>query len=190
MTVLHVLVPLANEVHQNDRVFLRIGPNTQRRIDDLCAWSSHTFQRGEHVWALGAGADLKHESGPTLAALMERYLTEECGVSDVITNYRDIDAYGTVEEMAWVIAKAHVLYPEHELRFVFGTQPRHLARVKCIVRLFHPKINAVFVPTGYVRQIPMWHEALAYAKLASLKLGFKRFVRKLRRSVSLRVDKA
>ena len=190
MTVLHVLVPLANEVHQNDRVFLRIGPNTQRRIDDLYARSLHTFQRGEYVWALGAGADRKHESGPTLAALMERYLMEEHGVSKVITNYRDIDAYGTAEEIAWVIAKAHVLYPEHELRFVFGTQPRHLARVKCIVRLFHPKINAVFVSTGYVRQIPMWHESLGYVKLVCLKFGLKRLVLKFRRSVSLRIDKA
>lgn len=138
----------------------------------------------------GAGTDAQHEAGPTLAGLMAQYLLEELQVSEVVANYRDTHAWGTAEEIAWVIATAHSRYPGHELRFVFGTQPRHLARVKCILRLFHPNVSALFVSTGCVREIPLAHEGLAYLKLLALLCGLERVVLKVRRAVSLRIDKA
>lgn len=138
---------------------------------------------------VSAGTDAQHESGPTLAMLMARYLTEELQVSALIANYRDASIWGTFDEIDWVIKEARKRFPEHELCFVFGTQPRHLMRVRCILRLFHRDVQAMYLPTGYTRQVPIAHEALAYAKLGCLFLGLNRLVGAFRRFRPLRIDR-
>lgn len=166
-----IVCVLANDAVKGDARYIDIGENTKLRIRDTVRF----VQDFKAVtWAFGAGTDEEHSSGKTLATLSMHYLRTLLPTATGISNKTEYRYYGTLEEIDWVVKTARERFSNEEFYFVFCTQPRHLVRVKFILRTFYPDLPAIVEATGHVQaaEIPLYHELLSYLKLFLIKLGW------------------
>ena len=178
----HIVVPLANDVTSD---WSTVGPNFKKRACRALyhAWNLKSRGVGEVWLAQGAGTDNKHTGCKTLAQLGAEQLTRYRSELPIFINTEQEDVWGTLQEMLWVYEEAIRRFDEPILYFV--SQPRHLWRCRLIRHWFLPPEAIVhFVESGYSKQVPRWHEVLAYFKLAAVKLGLGRPAEWLRRATA------
>ncbi len=164
-----IVCVLANDAVKGDGQYLDIGENTKLRIRDAVRF----VQDFKAVtWAFGAGTDAEHRGGKTLATLSMHYLRTLLPTATGISNKTECRYYGTLEEIDWVVKTARERFSKEKFYFIFCTQPRHVVRVKFILRTFYPELPAIVEATGHVHQaeIPLYHELLSYLKLLLIKL--------------------
>jgi len=156
----YVLCVIANDAKTNDGQYTDVGRNFKLRADESWSWTERSLLNVPIVWAFGAGTDEAHARGPTLGMLAEAYLRTKDPSLVALTNRRDKEYYGTLEEIYWVVKKAQQTFKGEKLQFVFFTQRRHMWRVKIIWWLFYQKEfgNAMFVTTGQTSQLSLLHE--------------------------------
>jgi hypothetical protein len=187
-----VVFPLANDVCSKDNVWSDIGPNAKCRIDDLVFWTQNAEFRKVIVFA--AGTDRSHDDGLTLAQLGARYFFFEHRHCDFewIVNHDQSDVYGTDPEIFWGVTAVLAKFPSEQFShtFFFGTQARHLPRVKKIVNKRFPNLHTEFITTGQTKEIPRWREAVSSIKLMLGDGWLGGRVQQLRRRFSDRFDRA
>ena len=165
-----IVCVLANDAVKGDAQYLDIGENTKLRIRDTVRF----VQDFKAVtWAFGAGADKEHSGGKTLATLSMHYLRTLLPSASGISNKTDYRYYGMLEEIDWVVKTAKERFSLEEFYFIFCTQPRHVVRVKYILRTFYPDIPAIVHVTGHVHdaEISLSGELKSYVKLSMIKMG-------------------
>lgn len=191
------LFPLANDVRTSLGVWIDIGPNAKRRIDDLMRWTTVTKNRfGQHekIWIFAAGADKKHEQGKFLAQLGCEYLLRQYDQANTLVNNNKPDIYGTKFEIVWGVTELLRLYSpdQYEVTIVFASQCRHLPRIRQVIeRMDLAMVETVFVETGQTKEIPWWREAISRTMLSvgGDGLVYQTF-QSLRRRISDRFDQA
>lgn len=180
-----VLFALANDV-KGEKVWLDIGPNSKKRIDDLIA-AVPVPDDCTLVVMFAAGTDAAHGLGKSMAELCAAYFDAKYARSKalVLVNTSNKTVWGTDSEIIWGVGEVVKMCcsGEYQVEFYFGTQRRHMPRVKWIVKKRFPSVRAHFVVTNQTKEIPWWREAVSWAKLYLGDGVIGTLVQKLRRSV-------
>lgn len=182
-----VIVVLANDAVYENGTYVAVGPNFKLRMRMGLheAWNRNVRSDVDVCLAFAAGTDAAHQSGPTLASVCVAYAKTLHPGLPMLVNKKDHCVFGTYGEIKWVVERLESKAAEYtHVQYVFVSQPRHLRRIRTIVRWFAPDITAEFVASDQTKEIPLWNECLAYLKLILLKLGFDR-VETWRRNSSL-----
>lgn len=190
---LHVVVPLANDaIDDQDGKYHEVGDNFKCRMRTALyeAWGRQVGSNARVMIALGAGTDMSHAHGPTLAEICEHYVLSLSPDLPVLVNRSNKSIFGTLAEMRWIVNRVYecidpsVASPQ----FVFVTQQRHLQRVRFIARWFFPNIDACFIESGQTKEIPVLHEVFAYTKLVLTLCGLGWMADSIRRRLHVSID--
>jgi hypothetical protein len=162
MPLAQVLCVIANDAADGDDyrvVYTGVGLNYITRMMDAIVWA-YDHPSPSRVWAFGAGTDMRHRCGPTLAHHCAAFLRVVMPDQRTLVNRHSPSYYGTLEEIAWMVDEVVLTSQPGEVEFVFFTQWRHMWRVRLIWRLFYQKRwgKAKFVVTRHNKQIPIHHE--------------------------------
>lgn len=190
--LVRVVVPLANDaIDDADGRYHTVGPNFEVRFDAALQEAKRCQQSSsaDVYLAFGAGTDRAHAHGPTLAACCAAHATNLGVELPLLVNTRARTCFGTLPEIQWVVAAAHVRFPDRPVEFVFVSQPRHLWRVRVAVWLFMPRLRVRYVPSGYTKQVPLLREALGYLRLILTRFGLGWIPNLLRRRWTLPFDR-
>ena len=187
--VVYVVVPLANDAADTPNgEYAIVGSNFKARADSACDIADSLRSQGHDViFAFGAGTDTAHAHGPTLAVICAKYVQSILSAPMVINDH-DKEVFGTLSEMRWIIT--HVRQKYDDVIFLFVTQRRHLHRVRLMVRWFLSDVSAEYAVSKQTKEIPWWHELLAYGKLALAKFIGEDRVTRWRRRLKVKVDRA
>jgi hypothetical protein len=192
--VVWVIAPLANDaIDAEDGTYATVGENFKPRVQ-VALQKAWTLRVPSEVAAVaifyGAGCDRAHEHGQTLAACCKTYTRRLEPELPIYANHNAKRRFGTLDEMEWIILCAEAVFgSRYQIRYLFVSQPRHLTRVKWIVRLFFWRIDAIFVESGYTKQIPRIRGLLGYLKLIVARVGLRRLADTIRRWRTLPYDK-
>jgi len=170
VAVTHIMVPLAKGAikDSNRHVYLDIDKEVARRIDDAVSWSEELTAEGQQLWVFGAGTAVAYRNGPTLGALMGKYLQWHYNHLHFFSNEEEKKFYGTLEEIQWVVDQVKATFSStSDYRFVFFTQARHMGLVELIWRLFHQRRwgKATFVVVPHDEEISWWHVVKSTARI-------------------------
>jgi hypothetical protein len=173
------------EVHKG--VVVGIGRNGKIR-------AAAAFERAERyrmvypkseVYLVSApGREAKRTSGPTMAALTERYWQGRNGDVSTIVNYDDVTVWSTYAEMEWVYKYCATHFAERQVYVTFLAAPRQNTRTKIMQSWFFPNWSIRVASTNEAK-VPLYHETFAYLKLVLFKLGLRRPLEWLRRKTAI-----
>ena len=160
-----VVVSLGCDYNLNMR---DIGPNTEFRCRKAL-WEAWRLTESDKVTlAMAPGSMAALKTGPTMAVMMEKYFLDRHADLPLMVNRKDRTVWGTLAEMRWVFDA----FPSSDVEFVFVAARRQDIRVRFIARWFFAE-RRVRVITSDGPASSLSHEALGYAKLLAVKVGFE-----------------